>query len=142
MYQVGQCSSIRQHRSFECLTSSNSPDSCWSVTKMSAKISTGKLIQNRWGAHGCTNPAHPVARQNKPRTRTFDIFSINTDSSPPAHSLTYTMQKNPSREANPLLASEKISNILWNPNVHYSVYMSPPSVPIPSKINPVTHPTS
>jgi hypothetical protein len=40
-------------------------------------------------------------------------------------------------EANSSSASQEISLILCNPNVHDSIYMSTPTVPIPSQTDPV-----
>jgi hypothetical protein len=38
--------------------------------------------------------------------------------------LTYSMEQSPSWEANQFAASQKIPCILWNPKVHYRIYLS------------------
>ena len=52
------------------------------------------------------------------------------------------MQHSPSQEANWFAASQEITRILWNLNVHYHIHKCPPLVPILSKLDPVHIPTS
>ena len=49
--------------------------------------------------------------------------------------LILSMEQNPSWEANRFSTSQEIPLILWNPNVHYRVYKSPPPVSSLSQIN-------
>jgi len=39
--------------------------------------------------------------------------------------LTYLMEQSPSCEANQFSASQEITSILWNPNVHYRIHKCP-----------------
>jgi hypothetical protein len=54
------------------------------------------------------------------------------------------MEPNTSWDAASCAATQKFLNILWNPNVYYSVHNSPQLVPILSQVSPVftTHPIS
>ena len=52
------------------------------------------------------------------------------------------MEQSPSWEANWFSASQEIPCILWNPKVQYRSHKSPPSVPIPSQLDPMHTPTS
>ena len=56
--------------------------------------------------------------------------------------LNYSMEQSPSWEANRFSASQKISLILWNPKVHYSIHKCPPPVPILNQPDSVHTPTS
>jgi len=50
------------------------------------------------------------------------------------------MEQSPSLDANLFSASQEIPRILWNPNVHYRIYKSPPPIPTLSQINTVHTP--
>ena len=52
------------------------------------------------------------------------------------------MEQSPSWEANRFAASQEISRILWNPEVHYRIQMCPLPVPILNQLDPVHTPTS
>jgi len=54
--------------------------------------------------------------------------------------LTYSVEQCPSRRANRLSASQEISRISWDPELHYRVHNSPPPVHIISQINPIHSP--
>ena len=56
--------------------------------------------------------------------------------------LTYSMVQSPSWEANWFAASQEITRISRNPNVHYRTHKRPPPVSILGQPNPVHIPTS
>jgi hypothetical protein len=58
------------------------------------------------------------------------------------NSITYSMEQNPSWEANRFAASQEFPHILLNPKVNYHICKCPPPVSILSQPNPFHTPTS
>jgi hypothetical protein len=58
------------------------------------------------------------------------------------HSVIYSMEQRPSREATRFSASQQIPSNVWNPKVHYRSHKSPPPVHILSHLDLVHDPTS
>jgi len=55
---------------------------------------------------------------------------------------TYSMEQNPSVEANWFLATQEIPSILWNPKIHYRIHKCLQPAPFLSQIDPIRAPTS
>ena len=68
----------------------------------------------------------------------LSLFQQNT------YLLTYSVEQNPSWEANQFSVSQEIPYILWNLKVHYRIHKCPTLVPILSQLHPVhtPYPTS
>jgi hypothetical protein len=58
----------------------------------------------------------------------------------PTYLLTYSVEQNPSWEANRFSPNQKIPRILWNTNVQHRIHNCPPPVPILSQLDPVHAP--
>ena len=56
--------------------------------------------------------------------------------------LTYSVEQNPTSEANRFSASEEIPRISWNAKFHHCIHKCPPPVPIYSQLYPAHIPTS
>ena len=51
--------------------------------------------------------------------------------------ITYSMEQNPSWEANRFSASQETPHLLWKPKVQYSIHTCPPPVTILNQLDPV-----
>jgi len=58
------------------------------------------------------------------------------------HSVIYSMEQSPSREANRFSGCQEFPWNVWNPKVYYLSYKCPSTVPILSHLDPVHDPTS
>ena len=56
--------------------------------------------------------------------------------------LTYSMEQNPSWEANWFSTKREVPSSVWNLKVHYCIHKCPPPAPILSQLDPVYTPTS
>ena len=124
------------------LTNYVDQNSSWKTNRSSVSREIPYILWNEEAHHRIRNSPPPAPALNQiisvhcPRPTSLMFILILT------YLLTYSLEQNPSWEANGFSACQEITRILWNPKVHHRILKCPPPVPILSQINPDRIPQS